>query len=71
MHSHVDCRGEEVQTWQDEKRLILINSPSDTPTDAGIPRPLLTWLSARNMFRVQAPQPTPDAVPDQQWVGRY
>ena len=31
-YSHMDSRGEEVEDWLDEQRLILINSPSDTPT---------------------------------------
>ena len=31
-YSQMDHRGEEVEDWQDEHKLILINSPSDTPT---------------------------------------
>ena len=31
-YSHMDRRGEEVEDWQDEHNLILINTPSDTPT---------------------------------------
>uniref|UniRef100_A0A0B7BTQ7 Endonuclease/exonuclease/phosphatase domain-containing protein n=1 Tax=Arion vulgaris TaxID=1028688 RepID=A0A0B7BTQ7_9EUPU len=31
-YSHIDRRGEEVETWQDDPSLILISAPSDTPT---------------------------------------
>ena len=31
-YDHMDGRGEEVETWQDDHQLMLINSPSDTPT---------------------------------------
>ena len=31
-YQHMDIRGEEVENWQDENRLLLINSPSDQPT---------------------------------------
>ena len=31
-YQHMDRRGEEVENWQDENRLFLINSPSDQPT---------------------------------------
>ena len=31
-YQHIDRRGEEVQNWQDDNRLLLINSPSDQPT---------------------------------------
>ena len=31
-YQHMDRRGEEVENWQDENRLLLINSPSDQPT---------------------------------------
>ena len=29
---HLDGRGEEVEEWQDDHQLVLINSPDDTPT---------------------------------------
>jgi hypothetical protein len=31
-YDHMDRRGEEVETWQDEHNLILINDPDDHPT---------------------------------------
>ena len=31
-YSQMDRRGEEVEDWQDEHHLVLINSPNDTPT---------------------------------------
>ena len=31
-YNHMDRRGEEVEDWQDEHHLVLINSPHDTPT---------------------------------------
>ena len=31
-YQHMDRRGEEVENWQDENHLLLINSPSDQPT---------------------------------------
>ena len=31
-YNHMDKRGEEVEDWQDEHKLILINSPDDAPT---------------------------------------
>ena len=31
-YEHMDRRGEEVENWQDENRLLLINSSSDQPT---------------------------------------
>ena len=31
-YQHMDRRGEEVENWQDENQLLLINSPSDQPT---------------------------------------
>ena len=31
-YSHMDRRGEEVEDWQDDNHLILINTPNDTPT---------------------------------------
>ena len=31
-YQHMDRRGEEVENWQDENRLLLINSPSGQPT---------------------------------------
>jgi ribonuclease HI len=31
-YSHMDSRGEEVEDWQDDHHLVLVNSPSDTPT---------------------------------------
>jgi ribonuclease HI len=31
-YNTMDRRGEEVETWQDEHHLILINDPTDTPT---------------------------------------
>ena len=31
-YDHMDRRGEEVEMWQDDHRLILINDPTDTPT---------------------------------------
>ena len=31
-YQHMDRRGEEVENWQDDNRLLLINSPSDQPT---------------------------------------
>ena len=31
-YDNIDKRGEEVEAWQDDHRLILINDPADTPT---------------------------------------
>ena len=31
-YDHMDRRGEEVETWQDDNHLLLINSPFDCPT---------------------------------------
>ena len=31
-YDNIDKRGEEVEAWQDDNRLILINDPADTPT---------------------------------------
>jgi endonuclease/exonuclease/phosphatase family metal-dependent hydrolase len=31
-YDHIDGRGDEVGTWQDEHNLILINDPDDQPT---------------------------------------
>jgi ribonuclease HI len=31
-YNHMDRRGEEVETWQDDHFLILVNRPTDTPT---------------------------------------
>lgn len=31
-YDHIDIRGEEVETWQDDNRLNLINQPEDPPT---------------------------------------
>ena len=31
-YNHLDKRGEEVETWQHDHSLILVNTPSDTPT---------------------------------------
>ena len=31
-YDDIDKRGEEVEAWQDDHRLILINDPADTPT---------------------------------------
>ena len=31
-YDHMDRRGEEVENCQDDNRLILLNSPSDSPT---------------------------------------
>jgi len=31
-YEHMDRRGEEVESWQDENKLILINRPTDPPT---------------------------------------
>ena len=31
-YDHADSRGEEVEEWQDDNNLILINSPHDPPT---------------------------------------
>ncbi|KAK7098617.1 hypothetical protein V1264_002872 [Littorina saxatilis] len=31
-YDHLDWRGEEVENWQDDKGLILLNSPFDCPT---------------------------------------
>ena len=31
-YQHMDRRGEEVENWQDDNSLLLINSPSDQPT---------------------------------------
>ena len=31
-YNHLDTRGEEVENWQDDNKLILLNSPFDCPT---------------------------------------
>ena len=31
-YDHADVRGEELEDWQDEHRLLLVNDPDDTPT---------------------------------------
>ena len=31
-YDHIDTRGEEIEAWQDDKNLTLINQPYDTPT---------------------------------------
>jgi len=31
-YDHIDKRGEEVETWQDDHNLLLINDPEDQPT---------------------------------------
>ena len=31
-YNHIDARGEEIEEWQDDNNLILINKPEDTPT---------------------------------------
>ena len=31
-YDHIDHRGEEIENWQDENNLLLINHPSDAPT---------------------------------------
>lgn len=31
-YNNIDNRGEEVEAWQDEHHLILVNDPTDTPT---------------------------------------
>ena len=31
-YDHIDARGEEIEAWQDDKNLALINQPYDTPT---------------------------------------
>lgn len=31
-YEHMDKRGEELESWQDENKLILINQPADPPT---------------------------------------
>ena len=31
-YNHIDARGEEIEEWQDDNNLILINNPDDTPT---------------------------------------
>lgn len=31
-YNNLDRRGEEVESWQDENHLILVNDPTDTPT---------------------------------------
>ena len=31
-YDHIDARGEEIEAWQDNKNLTLINQPYDTPT---------------------------------------
>ena len=31
-YDHIDARGEEIEAWQDDKNLTLINQPYDTPT---------------------------------------
>ena len=31
-YSNIDNRGDEVEAWQDEHHLILVNDPNDTPT---------------------------------------
>ena len=31
-YNHIDTRGEEIEEWQDDNNLILINKPEDTQT---------------------------------------
>ena len=31
-YDHADARGEELEDWQDENNLILVNDADDTPT---------------------------------------
>ena len=31
-YNHIDNRGEEIEDWQDENNLTLINRPNDAPT---------------------------------------
>ena len=31
-YNHIDARGEEIEEWQDDNNLILINKPEDTQT---------------------------------------
>ena len=31
-YDHIDARGEEIEAWQDDKNLTLINQPYDTHT---------------------------------------
>ena len=31
-YNHIDSRGEEIEAWQDDNNLTLINEPYDTPT---------------------------------------
>ena len=31
-YDHIDARGEEIEAWQDDQNLTLINPPYDTPT---------------------------------------
>ena len=31
-YNHIDNRGDEIEDWQDENNLTLINRPNDTPT---------------------------------------
>ena len=31
-YDHIDARGEEIEAWQDDKNLTLINQPYDKPT---------------------------------------
>ena len=31
-YDHADARGEELEDWQDDHRLLLVNDPDDTPT---------------------------------------
>ena len=31
-YDHIDARGEEIEAWQDDKNITLINQPYDTPT---------------------------------------
>ena len=31
-YDHIDARGEEIEAWQDDNNLTLINQPYDTPT---------------------------------------
>ena len=31
-NDHIDARGEEIEAWQDDNNLTIINQPYDTPT---------------------------------------
>ena len=31
-YDHIDARGEEIEAWQDDNNITLINQPYDTPT---------------------------------------